>query len=227
MGTRFGFARWTLLLCTVITVARGSRQSTADGTAPAEATPTPIPFTVIHEAEGKKVPLFSVSSGHGKKLTQRDLGGRVSAIFYETRDVVEKNRAAKSAIARFAEGLSTNKGDWASVAIIDASGANVISRGVWRAILREKSSEEGITIYGDWDGSAGSAFGVRRGDSNLILTDRAGRIRYLAYGRFDRSEIEKIIGRSTELLQAPEHLPAEDPTQGDGTPTEVRDEPSE
>jgi predicted transcriptional regulator len=149
-------------------------------------------FTVRSDAAGGKLASFRVTSGDGGRLARGDLEGRVAVIFYETRQVVEKNRTLKNALFKLAEKAFPDKNQWAPVAIVDASGANFFTRGIWRRELRKASKKEGLTIYGDWNSSARKALKARVGESNVIVVDAAGKVRYFAFGRLDDKEVEKL-----------------------------------
>lgn len=142
------------------------------------------------EKVGKKLPDFEVESADEKKLARKDLKGRITIITYETREVVEKNRKAKKALRKLCK-EKLSKGDYRVIPIIDTSEATFFTRWVWRDKLRENSKKESLTIYGDWDGSAAKALGVKRNESNLIIVDAKGIIRYFGRGKFDAKEIER------------------------------------
>jgi predicted transcriptional regulator len=169
--------------------------------------PEKLPYTIVKRMVGKPLPAFAVTSGDRKRIASADLAGRVALITYETRDVVEKNRAAKDALM----GVLKEKyktGESELVAIIDASSANFFTRGVWRRKLVENAKKEKIVIYGDWDGKTAEALGVAREESNLIIVDASGVIRYFAHGAFDAKEIEKQKALLASLRPAPKK-PAE------------------
>jgi predicted transcriptional regulator len=55
-----------------------------------------------------------------------------------------------------------------------------------------------MTLYGDWDGLMGRDYQMKDNESNVVLIDRQGTIRYASYGRItDRQfvEIEELLDR--------------------------------
>jgi len=163
----------------------------------AKASAKKLPYTTVANMTGKRLPAFDVESGDGKPLASKDLAGRLAIITYETRYVIEKNRAAKAALGRVLKKRFAAD-SWRVVAIVDTSSANFFTRGVWRRKLVENSKKERIAIYGDWDGKTAKALGVKRDESNLLIVDAAGVIRYFAYGRFDAKE----MARQKTLLES-------------------------
>ena len=121
---------------------------------------------------------FEVESGDGQKLSHRDLTGGVAVIMYERKEDVEKNRPLKDALNRLAKRQAGRAARWKAVPIVDTSSDNFITRPIWRRQLRKNSAKEGLTIYGDWDGTAAKALQVDRRDVNVLVTDSKGTVRY-------------------------------------------------
>lgn len=149
-------------------------------------------YALNREFVGKKLPQFKVVSGSGETLTREDLEARVAVIFYETRQVVEKNRVVKDALFELAEKAFPLQEEWAAVAMVDTSGANFFTRGIWRKELRKASKKEGLVIYGDWDGKTRETLAAKRDESNIIAVDSHGKVRYFAFGKLDEDEIEHL-----------------------------------
>jgi len=67
-----------------------------------------ISFTPVSFAESLKIgteaPAFKVKSGDDKILTLDMIRGKLTVIFYETKDVVEKNRKLKDELNKFHDG---------------------------------------------------------------------------------------------------------------------------
>jgi predicted transcriptional regulator len=74
----------------------------------------------------------------------------------------------------------------------------VFFRGAWDEGLRNNSKQEGITIYGDWDGKMSSDYRTAEGVSNIIIIDKKGVIRYYASGQIE----DKNISIIEELLES-------------------------
>jgi len=76
---------------------------------------------------------------------------------------------------------------------------------VWQRNLRENLKKETITIYSDWDGLMEKNYAMRPDDSNLIVTDSFGVIRYAVSGivpaeGFDA--VKKIIKENSRNMVA-------------------------
>jgi predicted transcriptional regulator len=117
----------------------------------------------------------------------------VAVIFHETREVAEKNRELKEALKKLGRDDSRPPGTLAAVAVADCSGAFWPFTRIWRSKLIENSKKEGLTIYGDWDGTMRSDYGMKSNESNVIVVDGTGIIRY--------SKAGKITGQGINELQ--------------------------
>ena len=70
---------------------------------------------------------------------------------------------------------------------------------VWKEKLRETSAKLGIPIYGDWTGGMFVAYRMRDNDSNFVIIDKRGIVRFAASGRIDNSRFEAIKKLLLEL----------------------------
>lgn len=145
-------------------------------------------FTAVSFGEGLKIgteaPSFKVKSGDDKILTLDMIKGKVTVIFYETKDVVEKNRQLKDALNKFYnEQPDTVKKLIVRLPIINCSGVFWPFTGIWRGKLRDNSKKEGITIYGDWNGKMFSDYKMKDKESNVVIIDKKGIIRYITSGK--------------------------------------------
>jgi predicted transcriptional regulator len=148
---------------------------------------------------GREAPPFKVRSGDGLNIDLGAVRGKVVVIFYETRDVVEKNRMLKKELNAFYDGQSEKvKASIVRLPIVDCSRAVWPLTGVWERNLARKSKDEGLTIYGDWDGRMSEAYGMKADDSNVVIVDRKGIVRLLRSGEVT---LEKF-GEITLLLHA-------------------------
>ncbi|MBN2453349.1 MAG: redoxin domain-containing protein [Candidatus Omnitrophica bacterium] len=145
-------------------------------------------------SDGQNAPRFSVSSGDDKTLTSEMLKGKIVVMFYEARSAIEVNRPLKNALnAFFAAQSPAVQKDVARVAIVRCSNFFPTT---WRRSLREHSKQEGITIYGDWDGSMEKDYGMASDSSNFLIIDRAGVVKYAENGAVPKEEfpaIEKLL----------------------------------
>jgi predicted transcriptional regulator len=147
-------------------------------------------------------PAFRIKAGNDQELTLAMLPGKVITLFYETKDVVEKNRPLKTALKELylaqPQGLQQ---DWARIPVIDCASAAWPITQIWQYKLKENSRKEGITIYGDWDGKVRSDYGLQPNESNVVIIDRAGRLRYRASGGIAPEEMQRIVDLVKTLLQ--------------------------
>jgi peroxiredoxin len=142
---------------------------------------------------GKPAPFFSVESGNNEVLNLDQVKGKVLVIFYETKDASEKNRELKD----YLDGFNDNQSETVKKAIvwlpvINCSQAFWPLTKIWRQKLREHSEKEGLTIYGDWTGKMAADYQVKADDSNFIIVDKKGSIRYFVSGKVDRSSFQEI-----------------------------------
>jgi len=145
----------------------------------------------------KPAPFFRVTSGAGETLTLDDLKGKITVIFYETKDMIEVNRTLKKALNEFYDAQNdANKKVIARVAVVNCK--DVFFTAAWKSALRANSKKEGIIIYGDWDGSMASNYKMKAQDSNVLLLDRKGNIRYFESGKLT----DNVSGVIIKLLEA-------------------------
>jgi len=145
----------------------------------------------------KPAPFFKVSSGADEVLTSDELKGRVVVLFYETKETIEVNRQLKKALNEFYDAQNdTHKKILARVAVVNCRG--VFFTGAWKSALRANSQKEGIIIYGDWDGSMASHYNMKAQDSNVLVLDQEGNIRYFESGKL----ADSAGGTITKLLHA-------------------------
>ena len=161
-----------------------------------------ISFIAASFGEGLKIgtdaPPFRVKSGEDKELTLDMIKGKVIIIFYETKDVVENNRQLKNELNKFYnEQPDTVKELIVRLPIINCSVAFWPFTEIWKSKLMDNSKKEGITIYGDWNGKVFSYYKMKDRESNVVITDKKGIIRYIAPGKVGDEEINKI----KELLE--------------------------
>lgn len=151
---------------------------------------------------GSAAPSFSIKSGHDQELTMEMLQGKVITLFYETKETVGKNRPLKSALKDLYQAQPEHfKHQWARIPIIDCSSAVWPITQIWQYKLKENSAKEGITIYGDWDGKVRVEYGLQPNESNVVIIDRKGTVRYCSSGVIGFEERQRIVDLVTSLLQ--------------------------
>jgi len=149
---------------------------------------------------GTEAPSFKVKSGEGKILTLDMVREKVILIFYETKNVVEKNRKLKDELNKFYSDQPDDvKESIVRLPVINCSSAFWPFTRIWKSKLREHSKKEGITIYGDWSGKMFSDYKMKDKESNVLIIDKKGIIRYFAFGKIEDKEINKIKELLREL----------------------------
>lgn len=146
---------------------------------------------------GNAAPYFSVVSGSKETLTSDMLKGKIVVLFYEAKDSIEKNRRLKTALNVFYDKQPDEiKASIKRAGVIDCEG--VIFKSAWEKGLRDSTRKEGITIYGDWDGKMGTAYGFDASGTNIVIIDKQGIVRYLSSVLADNksiAEIEELLGK--------------------------------
>lgn len=165
-----------------------------------------LAITSIAQVRGVEInsaaPDFRVKSGNDQELTLAMLQGKVTTLFYETKELVEKNRPLKSALKElYLAQPERLKQDWARVPIIDCDSAAWPITQIWQYKLKENSKKEGITIYGDWDGKFRAEYEMQPNESNVVIIDRQGKVRYCASGTIASEEMQRIVDLVRSLLQ--------------------------
>ncbi|MGA7563491.1 MAG: hypothetical protein WBW55_09825 [Desulfobaccales bacterium] len=142
---------------------------------------------------GEPAPFFSVDSGDDENLTLDMLRGKVIILFYETREVVDKNREFKDYLKSLYNALpEAVQENVFRLVVINCSEASFATKPIWRMKLREASERQGMTIYGDWTGAMLGDYEIQDHDSNFLVIDRNGIIRYAATGLIENSQFEKL-----------------------------------
>ena len=140
---------------------------------------------------GSPAPYFSVGSGDDKVLTLDMIKGKVTAIFYENRKIVDANKRLKDELNKlYHEQTDALKDILVRLPIIDCSDAVWPFHGLWKRKLREHSRKEGTTIYCDWSGKMASAYRMKDDVSNVVIIDKAGIIRSFTSGDVMAEQID-------------------------------------
>lgn len=150
---------------------------------------------------GIAAPSFNIRSGDDEQLTLDIVKGKIVVIFYETKDVSEKNRKLKSELNKsYHELTDTQKTSIVRLPVINCSSAFWPISEIWKSKLRENTRKEGLTIFGDWDGKMLSAYRMKEKESNFVIVDKKGIIRYFSFGNIEDNEIVKIKELLKELI---------------------------
>lgn len=149
---------------------------------------------------GDKAPDFKVLSGDDKELRLSDVTDKVIVLFYETKDEREKNRKLKDELNKYYDAQKDEvKKLIYRLPVINCSDARSLAKGIWKNKMRKFSEKEGIVIYGDWDKKMFHDYKVKDKDSNFMIIDEKGVVRYSKSGLIDDAETKKIMDLLKEL----------------------------
>ena len=147
---------------------------------------------------GEPAPSFSLVSGDNKKLTLDMLRGKIGVLFYATRDKVHVNDDLQHYLDALYAAQSPNiQNQIFRLLVVNAMEATDLT--AWKEKLRETSAQLKITIYGDWTGGMYTAYRMRDNDSNFVIIDKKGIVRFAASGRVANSRFEAIKKLLLEL----------------------------
>ena len=143
-------------------------------------------------------PSFSLVSGDNKKLTLDMLRGKIVVLFYATRDTVHVNDDLQNYLdTLYATQPKNIQNQIFRLLVVNAMEATSLT--TWKEKLIETSAKLKITVYGDWTGDMFAAYRMRDNDSNFIIIDKGGMVRFAASGRIDNSRFEAIKKLLLEL----------------------------
>lgn len=153
-------------------------------------------------AYGKRAPKFVVKSGDDRKLTLDMILGKVVVFFYETKEMVDLNDELKEELKHLYQIQPEDiQKEIFRLVVIDCSQASVPTLYFWKSKLMEKSQKQGFTIYGDWDRKMLADYGMQENDSNFLIIDKQGIVRYSATGKINNGQFPKIKDLLTSLVQ--------------------------
>jgi predicted transcriptional regulator len=142
---------------------------------------------------GKPAPDFRVESADNQELSLDMLRGKVVVLFYESRGVIRKNIALKNELKRlYREQPANVQKEIFRLVVINCTEALWPALPIWKSKLREHSRKEGFPIYGDWTGRMGGDYRMVPQESNFLVIDKHGIIRYAGTGKIDNGQFEKI-----------------------------------
>jgi hypothetical protein len=150
-------------------------------------------------ATGEPAPSFSLVSGNNKKLTLDMLKGKVVVLFYATRDTIEVNDELQHYLDRLYASQPQNiQNQIYRLLVLNAMEATAVT--TWKDKLNETSEKLNVTIYGDWTGGMFAAYRMRDDDSNFVIIDKKGVVRFSASGKIPNSRFEAIKKLLLELV---------------------------
>jgi Bacterial protein of unknown function (YtfJ_HI0045) len=142
---------------------------------------------------GSAAPYFRVQSGDDKELTLDMIKGKVTAIFYENKDIVGANKKLKDELNKLYYAQTDSLKDiLVRLPIIDCSDAHWPFLRIWKRKLREHSKKEGMRIYCDWNGKTASDYQMKDDVSNVVIIDKSGIIRFFSSHDIKDEELKAV-----------------------------------
>ena len=155
-----------------------------------------------YPAVGRPAPPFLVTSGDDEQLTLDMLRGKIIVLFYESRNVVKRNLGLKNALKALYESQPADiRNQVFRLVVIDCAEAFLPTLPIWKNKLMEHSRKEGFTIYGDWTRRMLKDYRLNEEDSNFLIIDKQGIIRFSASGKIGSAQIDPIKTLLLELVQ--------------------------
>ena len=149
-------------------------------------------------ASSEPAPTFSLVSGDNKRLTLDMLSGKIVVLFYATRDTAQVDDDLRNYLDALYDTQSKTVQDQITrLLVVNAMEATSLT--TWKEKLIETSTRLKITVYGDWTGDMLATYQMRDNDSNFIIIDKTGIVRFAASGRTDNSRFEVIKTLLVEL----------------------------
>jgi alkyl hydroperoxide reductase subunit AhpC len=116
--------------------------------------------------------------------------------------VIRKNIELKNELKRlYREQPASIRKDIFRLVVIDCSEAFLVTTPIWKSKLQEHSRKEGFTIYGDWDKKMFADYHMQPEESNFLIIDKRGIIRYAAVSKVENGQFEKIKGILFSLVR--------------------------
>ena len=127
------------------------------------------------------------------------LRGKVVVLFYATRDTVEVNDDLQRYLDTLYAAQPQNiQNQIYRLLVVNAMEATAVT--TWKEKLNETSAKLKVTIYGDWTGGMFAAYRMRDNDSNFVIIDKKGIVRFAASGKIANSRFEAIKKLLLELV---------------------------
>ena len=146
---------------------------------------------------GKPAPFFSILSSDDENLVPDMFKGKVAVIFYETREASKKNGDIKDRFNQLYERQEERvRRSIVRIPVFNCSRVIWPVTLVWKSALKSNAKRVGMTLYGDWDGRMAKDYRMADDESNCIIIDKKGIVRYTSVGRItDRQfqEIEELL----------------------------------
>jgi len=147
---------------------------------------------------GDKLPPFTVQA-EKRSISTRDIAGRVAIITYETKSTAEVNRPFKQAVLqRWRQADSTAP---AIVPVINCFSFFGFARSICANRVAAVSKKENLIIYTDSDGAMFRDCKITDDQSNIIILDKKGLVRFIHAGRLEDADVQAAVRLVERLLQ--------------------------
>lgn len=154
-------------------------------------------------AEGRKAAAFKVYYGDEAAMDSSSLAGRVLVVTYETKNAIEKNRPFKNAVLAWCAS-SDNKGKAVvPVPVVNCFKYSWPVADICTGRVHDHSKKEGLQLYVDRDGKMFNAYGMQDSESNVVIIDKKGFIRFQRSGKIPDAEIPRALQLIRELAGEP------------------------
>lgn len=152
---------------------------------------------------GDTIPAFTVifpGEREDEILTEKDLYGKVTVLFYDSRHTAPTNNDLKYAIQDFQKAHPPDPAPLEIVQIIDASSANIFTRTIWKRKIRENAKRYGVPIYADWTGAMRRDLALSPKESNILIIDPEGTVRFVHRGNLKGEDRERLFAVLRTLM---------------------------
>jgi hypothetical protein len=142
---------------------------------------------------GDAMPDASVEDADGRRVGLAAMAGKPVLVIYEDRGSSGENQALKDDLAKLAAG-DRYRGAVALFPVADVHAYDFWpARGFVKDAIRAESRRVGTAIYCDWTGRFGSALGVTRNTSNVVLAGRDGKVLFARAGALSEDDRARLI----------------------------------
>jgi predicted transcriptional regulator len=150
------------------------------------------------ELLGRPIPVFEVTSGIDERIQSTSLSGKVVVMFYETRDAARRNSEIKDLLNEIYDRQpETIRRLIVRLPVFNFAGVVWPLTVFYKKQLHYHSQRVRMSIYADWDGKILKDFQFIDNESNMVMIDKKGVIRFYAQGKIER----KRIGEIQDLLR--------------------------
>jgi predicted transcriptional regulator len=143
------------------------------------------------------MPPFTVQA-ENSSFSSRDIAGRVAVISYETKGTAEVNRPFKRAVLQ--RWRQSDSASPAIVPVINCFSFFGFARSICANRVAAASKKENLVIYTDSDGAMFRDFKMADDQSNIIIFDKKGLVRFAHAGRLDDAGVQAAVKLIERLL---------------------------